>query len=252
MAASLPQAPATSSARRTVATRSRRTKGSEGGYVDFLNPDGWRTFGLGERADGGLEVRAELLTQPDACKNCGASSTVLKCNGTKAHFVRDIPHDGRPVLICLHRKRFLCRVCRKTTQQPLAGVDARRRLTRRLVELIKKESFDTRSSFVAVAARLEVSEKTIRNVFTERGIKLSQAYRVQTPIRLGIDGVYVGRKERCILTDLDSGRVLEILPGQGYLMVSKFLATMPERGRVEAVAMDMCRGFALAARRWLP
>lgn len=232
--------------------RSRRARGSKGTNLDFLNLEGWRTVGLKEYVAGGLELQTELLTEPDACQNCGAPSTSLKCNGTKPQSVRDMPHGGKPVLIRLHRQRYLCRVCGKTTQQPLAGVDSRRRLTRRLVEHIEKESFDTRSSFVAVAARLGVSERTVRNVFSERAVKLSQTPHVRAPLRLGIDGVYVGRKERCILTDLDSGRILEILPDRNYVTVSKFLATMPDRRRVEAVSMDMCRGFALAARRWLP
>jgi transposase len=239
-------------ARRKVGVRPQRAGGNGGAKVDFLSLEGWRTASLLESADGGLEIQAELLTEPDACRNCAAPQTSLKCNGTKPQSVRDVPHGGRPVLIRLHRRRFLCRACGKTTQQPLAGVDARRRLTRRLVELIEKESFDTRSSFVTAAARLGVSEKTVRNVFTERAIKLSQTSRVETPARLGIDGVYVGRKERCILTDLDSGRIIEILPSRDYVMVSKFLAILPDKGRVKVVAMDMCHGFALAAHKWLP
>lgn len=252
MAASPLLLPTTARARRIAVARPPRTKTSEVARVDFLNLGGWQTTSIGELTNGEIEVRAELLTHPEACLNCGAPPSALRHNGTKRQSVRDVPHGGKYVIIRFHRRRFICRLCRKTTPQPLAGVDARRRLTRRLVELIEKEAFDTRSSFVAVAARLGVSERTVRNVFTERAVRLSRTARVEAPRRLGIDGVYVGRKERCILTDLDSGRVVEILPDRGNVSVSKFLATLPGKERVEAVAMDMCRGFAVAARRWLP
>lgn len=220
--------------------------------VDFLNMEHWRTFNLSLNKKGGFEVQAELLTSLDACPHCGAPPPEFKCNGGKPQAAKDVPREGRSVTIRFRRQRYLCLRCRKTSQQSLAAVRHNGKVTRRLVELAERESFDPSSTFKAAAMRLGISERTVRNIFTERGVRAEKGSSPEAPRRLGIDGVYISRKERCIITDLESGRVVEILPECNFDAVRKFLLSLPKRERVELVAMDMCRYLAVAVRLALP
>lgn len=221
-------------------------------HVDFLNLGHWRTLKVEDDEKGGYVVQAELTTALTSCPHCGAAPPDFKRNGTKPQSVRDVPHAGRPILIRFRRQRYLCLRCGKTAQQPLSGVARGRKLTQRLIEQTEKEAFQVQSTFTAVANRLGVSDRTVRNIFTEKGILLESAVRFETPSRIGVDGVYISRKQRCIVTDLTNGRILEILPECSYEALVKFFTLLPDRGNVELVALDMCPYLAKAVRRMLP
>jgi transposase len=193
-----------------------------------------------------------LQTGLDACPGCGAARPDFRPNGGKIQTVRDVPHDGHPVLVRFRRQCYRCLRCGKSAQQPLPGVDRGRKLTRRLVELAEREAFDRSSTFISTARRLGLNDRTVRNIFTERALRLESSSRVETKPRMGFDGVYVGGKERCVVTDLDTGRFVEILPECNYEALLKFLVLLPERDRVEVAAADMCPYIARALRRGLP
>jgi transposase len=239
-------------AHRTVVQRAFAAGEGTNSQVDFLNLEHWRTLKVEDDGKGGCEVQATLTTSLTSCPYCGTASPEFKRNGTKLQVVRDVPHAGKPIVIRFRRQRYLCLRCGKTAQQPLAGVTRGRKLTQRLIEQTEKEAFHVQSTFTAVAKRLGVSDRTVRNVFTERGILLEGTVRFETPCRVGVDGVYIGRKQRCIVTDLTNGRIIEILPECSFESLVKFFTLLPDRGNVELVAMDMCPYLAAAVRRMLP
>lgn len=253
MSAPATHTPASRRARRAAAEQNTRTA-IEGAkqHVDFLNLDHWLTYSIATNERGGYEVFAELSTRLEACPGCGTTAPEFKRNGRKRQSVRDVPHDGKPVLIRFMRQRYLCLSCGKSSQQPLAGVSPRRKITQRLIEQTEREAFHVSSTFKAVAARLGLSDRTVRNVFTERGIQLEKTVRFETPRRIGVDGVYINRKQRCIVTDLTTGRILEILPECRYGTLAKYLTLLADHEKVELVAMDMCPYLASAVRKALP
>jgi transposase len=74
--------------------------------------------------------------------------------------------------------------------------------------------------------------------------------------RLGIDEKSFGRGQDYIsvLSDVDRGRVLEVVPGREQASAELLLETVPEaqRPHIQAVAMDMSRAFAAAVKAQLP
>jgi transposase len=213
MSALATHAPASRRAPRAAAQRATKAADAARPQIDFLNLEGWRTYNIALTGKGEYAVYAELLTRLDECPECGAKSPEFKRNGLKRQSVRDVPHDGKPVLIRFMRQRYLCLKCGKCSQQPLAGVGRGRKLTQRLIAQTEKESFDLYSTFKAVGRRLGVSERTVRNVFTERAVALERTAKFETPGRIGVDGVYVNRKQRCIVTDLTTGGLSKSSPG---------------------------------------
>ena len=68
---------------------------------------------------------------------------------------------------------------------------------------------------------------------------------------IGIDEKSFGKGHDyvSVLTDLDQGRVLELVPGRTQESAEKLLKTLPEsqRAKIKAVAMDMWQAFMSAS-----
>jgi len=97
------------------------------------------------------------------------------------------------------------------------------------------------------------SVQLIMNRAVERGL----ARRDLTGLaRLGIDEKSFGRGQDYIsvLSDVDQGRVLEVVPGRDQASAELLLETVPEvqRPEIQAVAMDMSGAFAAAVKAQLP
>lgn len=68
-------------------------------------------------------------------------------------------------------------------------------------------------------------------------------YDVGTASRLpafcGIDELYLNKRYRCILTNLEERTLLDLLPGRQQYAVTRRLMNMTDRHQVEIVSMDM-------------
>jgi transposase len=73
---------------------------------------------------------------------------------------------------------------------------------------------------------------------------------------IGIDEKSFGKGHDyvSVLTDLDQGRVLELVPGRTQESAEKLLKTLPEsqRAKIKAVAMDMWKAFMSAVKTICP
>jgi transposase len=87
----------------------------------------------------------------------------------------------------------------------------------------------------------------------ERGMERRQLEEIE---RIGIDEKSFGRGQDYIsvLTDIDAGRVLEVVPGRDKASACALLETLKEqqRSQVKAVAMDMSGSYAAAVKQVLP
>jgi len=63
------------------------------------------------------------------------------------------------------------------------------------------------------------------------------------PRVLGIDDVYIGRTARCLLTDIEGRRAIELLPRRRIDVVYGFFHQVKGRERTEVITMDMHRPF---------
>lgn len=217
--------------------------------MDFLCLPEWLTLQT-EETDQDYLVEALPLSRPADCPACGSDPQALQRFGRQRHVVRDAPVRGKRVRIYFNAQRFRCSTCGRFSQQPLPGVDERRRATERLIRYVERESL--KRPFLAVAEEVGLSPNTVRSIFTDFAERCAGTIRFETPRRLGIDEVYVARTARCILTDLCERRVVELLPKRDIVTVSRYLVQMPDKERVEVVAMDMWRPYHTAVRKMLP
>jgi transposase len=217
--------------------------------VDYLDLPGMITTGIAPSTNN-LRVLAELTTVPDACPHCPNSLFGLKPHGTKSQFVKDAPTRGKTVEIAVKRRRYRCPVCGRTCLQPFAGVDERWGMTLRLVELVERESL--LKPFNQVAQESGVAPSTVRAIFREYVARLEQGTAFETPRVLGLDGVYIRRKERLVMTDIERRQVVQITASIKERSVAQALFRLPERRRVEVVTLDMSASLRRAVLHALP
>jgi transposase len=133
--------------------------------------------------------------------------------------------------------------------ETLPGVDAKREMTERLVKWIGKRC--VRETFALVAEDTGLDEKTIRNVFDEYFEQVFAQFKIEVPKWIGIDEIHL-TTNRCVITNLDDNSLLEILPSRDKKTVIAFLKDLPNKERIQYVAMDMWRPYRDAVTEVFP
>lgn len=218
-----------------------------GRLPDLLNLPSYRVL-QAEDADGGYQIKAETVSPPERCVHCGSGPLVGF--GRREQWIRDLPIHGKRVGIAVDTRRFRCKSCGRTFYEPLSAVDDKRLMTTRLKTWIEKESL--RHPFSQLAEETGVGALTIRKVFDDYAQDLQDSLRFETPEVLGIDEVHLIRRSRAIFTNIPSCYVVEMLPDRNKTTVARFLADLPDRGRIRCVTIDMWRPYQDAVRESLP
>ncbi len=106
------------------------------------------------------------------------------------------------------------------------------RMTLRLHEYVEMESFNHPYTFVAAQTGLD-DEKTVRDIFNARAEFPGRWHRFETPRILGIDELYLNKRYRCILTNIEERTLLDLAghppPGRGDQLPDE--AERPAEGR---------------------
>lgn len=135
----------------------------------------------------------------------------------------------------IDRKRYKCRDCGGTFEEPLKVMHPDHNMTSRFAEYITKECY--RDKFTEVARRTGVTEKTVRNVFRDHVDALRTRYSFETLEVLGIDEIHI-RTPRCVITNLKEKTIIEMLPTRTKADVIRFLLTL-NRESVKLISIDM-------------
>lgn len=217
---------------------------------DILNLAGWRTDRYKE-TDTDLIIFASITAENVLTCKCGVPSAKLQRWGfTSPTYIYDLPVRGKRTRIYFQQRRYRC-PCGSTLQQLPPSVDEGRRITSRLSHYIKHEAFNIYKTFVDLANEVGVSEKLVRDIFTERAEQLEKKRVIETPRWLAIDEVHAGKKEYCVITDPICQQVLDILPNNFQPTLSKWLLQLPNRRQVEVVTIDMWRSYLGAVHQVL-
>ena len=214
---------------------------------DLLNLSSYRVLRV-EDADEDYQIKAETLSPPDRCIHCGSGPLVGF--GRREQWIRDLPIHGKRVGIAVDTRRFRCKSCGRTFYEPLPAVDDKRLMTTRLKTWLEKKSL--RHPFSQLAEETGVGALTIRKVFDDYAQDLKDSLSFETPEVLGIDEVHLIRRSRAVFTNIPSCFVIEMLPDRNKTTVARYLADLPDKGRIRCVAIDMWRPYQDAARETLP
>lgn len=182
------------------------------------------------------------------CVHCGVVGVAP--NGSRTVSYQDLPIRGKPVVIEWDRQRFLCRDCGKTSRSESDHLHPDFQLTRRLYNWIGKRSLG--ATFAAVANDVGLDERTVRRVFEHWSESRLSSLRFETPRFLGVDEVHLLHAARGVITDIENRALIDLLPNRNMATMAGRIAAMPDRDRVEVIAMDMWVPYRRIAADLLP
>ena len=202
-----------------------------------------------ERTEHDYHLTARYTLAPDCCPHC-LDGTTFQEFGTKDQLFMDLPAHGKRVGVIVKRQRYRCKSCQRTFLQRLPDIDENHTMTKRLLHYIQRESL--RDTFVRVAENVGVSEGTIRNIFKDYVTQLEATTHIATPTKLGIDEIYLAKKPRCILSNIEERTIVDLLSHRSKASVQQRLLDFPHRQQIEFVCSDMWVPYKEAAKAALP
>lgn len=203
--------------------------------TDILRLPGWIPTSIDE-TDECMVVHATYTGKPEACQVCGVVDASLYKHGQREITFLDSP-IGKPTRIVAKVQRYRCRECGGLFPQPLAGVDAERRMTRRCVSYIGKQCLvDT---FQRVSEHLGCDEKTVRNVAATYIDARDEVYEPYLPEWIGLDETHLNKIFRAIITDVDARKPVDLLPDRDKPTLRKWFGQFKDRSHVKGLTIDM-------------
>ncbi|MFJ5919093.1 ISL3 family transposase [Streptomyces ardesiacus] len=204
-------------------------------------------------ADGGEIVRVSARTRdvPVPCSVCGVVTG--RVHGYHGRTVRDVPVDGRQVVVRVRIRRLVCPVLgctRQTFREKVPGLLERyqrrtTRLTGQLSELVK-ELCGRASARLARSLAVPVSYASALRLL--RRVPVPE---VRVPRVIGVDDFALRRRHSyaTIIINAETGERIEVLPGREAATLEAWLRGHPG---IEAVCRDGSATYAEAVRRVLP
>jgi len=170
--------------------------------------------------------------------------------------VRDLPLAGRVTYLLWRKRRYRCRGCGRTFTESHPELPARQRTTRRF----RRRLFE-RVRGGAAHAEVARCERTTRyqvaRAFRAGAEDALAARRAVRPARrLSRDEAHHrrGRGLATVVSDLDRGRVVEVLDGRSRRRVERYLRALPgpQPEAIEVVSIDPDEAYRQAIHNELP
>jgi transposase len=218
--------------------------------ANILNLPQWRVLAVEEADTGEYVIRAEYLEPPLVCTRCGVEVPKVYVHQYDEQVFNDLPHHGKRTALLVKRKRYKCRECQQVFLQELPHMHEHHRATKRLVEWVGNEAM--RHTFAHVARLSGFDERTVRRIFEAHIEALDRSVQFETPEWLGIDEVHLLKSARGVFANLKEWTVIEMLPDRRKDRVTRALLHLPDRHKVQLVAMDMTRAYLDACSAALP
>lgn len=193
-------------------------------------------------------IDAEVKNHPSKCQNCDSDNLVGF--GRNEQAIRDLPMHGKRVGIYVDTRRYQCRSCNKTFYERLPDVVDKRLMTSRLVKWIGEQS--VKRPFAHIAKEVGVTENTVKNVFNDYINELERTVRFETPLWMGIDNIYIIKKPRCVVSNIENNTVVNVLRDRNKTTVINYLNRLQGKELVKCVAMDMWEPYKDAVRVVMP
>jgi transposase len=215
--------------------------------LDLLGLPGVRPVDL-QSSQGVITIVAEVVeSSSPVCPACGK---LLYRHGHRKIAFADTPQQMQPVRLEIDRPRYRCEVCRKTLTLELPFLDERRRATRRLVDAIRERCLGM--TFRSLAEQTGLAVNTIKNIAQDLIDELELTVRYETPVIMGIDELNLAGGYRCIITNLATNSVFDMLEERTKAHMKPFFRNLVDREKVEWVCTDMWRPFKESYGPYLP
>jgi len=201
-----------------------------------------------------LIIHCHMLTEKDTCPSCQKETT--RINQYTERTLRDLSIVGKEVRLKIRIPQFYCSECNRYFTHELSFADSNKSYTHRQSKWI----FELCNSqpFTEVAALVNMSHKAVENLYFDRvKQEINVKERFKNVRKLGIDEIShrKGKKDYCcVLTDLERGIELDILPNRKKETIIAYFKALGDEicQQIQAVACDIWEPYILAARHCFP
>lgn len=215
--------------------------------LDLLNLPGIKPVDMYKESKALIIVaKVDDVAVPE-CKECKIS---MHKHGTRKNKFSDTPLYMEPVRLEIQRPRFRCEACGKLAMPELSFLDDKRRATQRLVDVIRQQCLST--TFRALAEQTGVAVNTVKNIAHDLIDELERTVHYETPVIMGIDEVNLAGGYRCVITNLATNNVFDMLEHRTQDHLKPFFKDLADRDKVEWVCTDMWRPFKRSFSQYLP
>ena len=215
--------------------------------IDLLNLPGVYPVDYKYKSSGLTVIATALEGDLPVCVDCAKP---MYRHGKRSNTFADTPMQMQPVRLEIYRPRYRCDVCGKMFSPELTFLDEKRRATKRLVDAIRERCLGM--TFHSLAEQTGVAVNTVKNIAHDLIEELDRTVRYETPVIMGIDEVSIAGKYRCVITNLATNNVYQVLEFRTQDHLKPFFKSLPDRERVEWVCTDMWRPFKRSFAQYLP
>jgi len=187
---------------------------------------------------------------PYVCIHCGSIDVKFTKHSVRYRDVVDIPSQGKRVLLRIKHRRYKCSACGETFYEPLNGIDTFAKATKRLKEYIMEQA--VKRSYEDIGDEVGLSSQTVKRYFDEVVMEIRNNTKIKAPRVLGIDEVYICKRARAVLMDIEKGIMIEMLESNTKVALKAFISSMEGYENIEAVTMDMCPAYKYVCKELIP
>ena len=194
-----------------------------------------------------------VVRQPKRFRCAGCASVDVTATPVGRRTVKGLPLGAKPFELNVLMHRLKCHQCGAYRMEELEFLPSShshitRALQRTVVELRAQMSISAVSSYFGL------DWKTVKNAEKEHLRRKYRTIDLREVTTIGIDEIHIGRRRyKTVVRDLHSGAVLHVGDGRGADALAAFGRRLACSGtEIEAVAMDMARGYTAWVRDALP
>ena len=169
--------------------------------------------------------------------------------------IRDLPIGGCLTYPLWRKRRFACEACGRTFTETRPGLWSRQRVSA-LLRGRPRERYQDGAALAEVARDEQTSRYEVQRSYQQGGEELLARRHSRPARRLSLDEAHHRRRHELatIVSDLDRGRVMEVLDGRSRQVVERYLRAPPEQHRraIRVVSIDPYDAYRQAIRNELP
>lgn len=194
-------------------------------------------------------ISIQKKRQAHICPVCGRKTDVV--HDYRLQIVADLPLFGKTAELHYRKRRYRCECGKRFFERSEFLQRYQRRTNRMNIAVLEK--LGSVQSYDAVGKEFNISGKIVMRLFDN--IRFPKPSKLPTAI--GIDefkGNSGKEKYHCILTDLENGRVIDILRTRKQHNLCDYFKqySREERSRVKYFVSDMYKTFAEMAKTYFP
>lgn len=222
-------------------------------YQDLLALPGLNVTAV-ETTEQRIIVHGHLDAEATPCPVCEEPTAIVNQYDTRK--VQDLSISGKEVWLHLRIPQLVCSSCGRYFNVPpdwiMPGKSYTRRQAKWVFELCAKQPF------TEVAALVNLSHKTVERLYYQVAQeKIDLESRYASVRKLGIDEVSHRKGKRdfvCVLTDLERGIQLDVLPDRKKETLKAHFEALGEHfcSQIEVVACDMWKPYRDVAEACFP